>query len=36
MKNLLTLHDDYYKKLKNRLTEYNYKVVDISQFGGNE
>lgn len=36
MRNLLTLHDDYYKKLKNRLTEYNYKVVDISKFGGNE
>ena len=36
MRNLLTLHDDYYKKLKNRLTSYTYKTVDISQFGGNE
>lgn len=36
MRNLITLHDDYYKKLKNRLTEYNYKTVDISCFGGNE
>ena len=36
MRNLLTLHDDYYKKLKNRLTEYGYKTVDISKFGGNE
>ena len=36
MRNLLTLHDDYHKKLKNRLTEYGYKTVDISQFGGHE
>lgn len=36
MRNLITLHDDYYKKLKNRLTEYGYKTIDISQFGGNE
>lgn len=36
MRNLLTLHDDYYRRLKNRLTSYGYKTVDISQFGGNE
>ena len=36
MRNLITLHDDYYKKLKNRLTEYGYKTIDISCFGGNE
>ena len=36
MRNLLTLHDNYYKRLKNRLTEYNYKVVDISKFGGKD
>lgn len=36
MRNLLTLHDDYYKRLRNRLTEYGYKTVDISQFGGHE
>ena len=35
MKNLIDLHDSYYKKLKNRLTEYGYKTVDIRQFGGN-
>lgn len=35
MRNLITLNDNYNKKLKNLLTEYNYKVVDISQFGGN-
>lgn len=36
MRNLLTLHEDYYKRLKNRLTEYGYKTVDISQFGGHD
>ena len=36
MKNLLELHDGYYKRLKNRLTEYGYKTIDISTFGGNE
>lgn len=36
MRNLLTLHDSYYKKLRNMLTEYGYKTIDISQFGGNE
>lgn len=36
MRNLITLHDDYYKKLRNRLTEYGYKTIDISCFGGNE
>lgn len=35
MRNLITLHDDYYRRLKNRLTSYGYKTVDISQFGGN-
>lgn len=35
MKNLLELHDNYYKRLKNRLTEYGYKTIDISTFGGN-
>ena len=34
LKNLITLHDTYYKQLKNLLTEYTYKVMDISQFGG--
>ena len=36
MKNLLALNDNYSLKLKNKLTEYNYKVVDVSRFGGNE
>ena len=36
MKNLLELHDGYYKRLKNRLTEYGYKTINISTFGGNE
>lgn len=36
MKNLLTLHDTYYNRLKNKFSEYCAKVVDIYQFGGNE
>lgn len=36
MRNLLTLHDTYYNRLKNKLTEYTFKTVDIYQFGGNE
>ena len=36
MRNLLTLYDTYNLRLKNKLTEYTYKTVDVSQFGGNE
>lgn len=36
MRNLTTLYDTYYKRLRNKLTEYGYKTVDIYQFGGND
>lgn len=36
MRNLLALNEAYTLRLKNKITEYAYKVVDISQFGGNE
>lgn len=36
MRNLTTLHEQYSKKAKNKLTEYTYKTVPIGLFGGNE